>query len=100
MKSIDNVGVTFVNVVMGRGVLNGVVNVQFGSYQFTPSEDGKFVEPDLVLSSRLRMDRVCAQQLHEALGSLLEIIEKTEAEALSDKTLEETPSRDSREKPN
>ena len=80
MKSIDNVGVTFVNAVVGQGTLNGVVNIALGTFLFTPGDDDK-VDPDLVTTARLRMDQLCARQLHEALGKLLELIDKTEPEA-------------------
>lgn len=83
MKPMDNVGVTFVNALVGRGTLNNVVNLQFGTFQFTPSDDGTTVNPEMAVSCRLRMDRTCAQQLYEQLGVLLESIEKSEHEALS-----------------
>lgn len=79
MKPIDNVGVTFVNAVVGQGTLNGVVNVSLGVFLFTPGDADK-VEPDLVTTVRLRMDQLCARQLHESLGKLLELIDKTEPE--------------------
>ena len=78
MKSVDNVGVTFVNAVLGRGILNNVVNVQLGAYQFTADDESKAVTPDLVTACRLRMDKVCAQQLHASLGELLELIANAE----------------------
>lgn len=83
MKSLDDVGVVFVNTVVGRGVLNGIVNLSFGTLLFTPSDDGQSIDPDLVVSARLRMDKICAQQLYETLGDLLASIEKAEAEAVS-----------------
>lgn len=83
MKSLDDVGVVFVNTVVGRGVLNGIVNLSFGTLLFTPSDDGKTIDPDLVVSARLRMDKLCAQQLHETLGELLVSIEKAEADAVA-----------------
>lgn len=67
----NNAQPVFVNQVIGQGILNGVVNVTFGTFGFTPTNDGK-VDPDMVISSRLRMDITCAQQLHAALGSILE----------------------------
>lgn len=70
MRAADSVGVTFVNGLLGRGLMNGVVNLQFGTYQFTPTD--KAIDPDLAVSCRLRMDVECAKQLHEALGALLE----------------------------
>lgn len=75
MKSLDAVGVTFVNTVLARGVLNGVVNLQLGTYLLTPNQEGTAIEEDLVVSCRLRMDQVCARQLHDALGSLLAAID-------------------------
>jgi len=81
MKSLDDVGVVFVNTVVGRGILNGIINLSFGTLLFTPTDDGKTIDPDLVVSARLRMDKLCAQQLHETLGELLLSIEKAEADA-------------------
>ena len=67
----NNTQPVFVNQVIGQGILNGVVNVTFGTFGFTPTNDGK-IDPDIVISARLRMDIACAQQLHAALGSILE----------------------------
>lgn len=80
MKSLDNVGVTFVNMVVGSGTLNGVVNLSFGVYQFTPSEDSATVDTDVVIASRLRMDRMCALQLRDTLNNLFASVEKAEHE--------------------
>lgn len=81
MKSTDQVGITFVNTVLGRGILNGIVNVQLGALQFSESDDGK-VDPDLVVACRLRMDRICAKHLRDQLDELLAMVEKAEAAAL------------------
>lgn len=81
MKSSDNVGVTFVNYVIGRGVMNGVVNLTLGTYAFDPSEDGKTVEVGAFVSARLRMDVLMARSIHAALGDLLEQIDARQAEA-------------------
>lgn len=80
MKALDNVGVTFVSTLLGRGILNNVVNMTFGTLLFTPDDEDK-VDPDLVVSARLRMDKACARQVYEALGELLSKIEQSEAEA-------------------
>lgn len=77
MKSLDNVGVLFVNTVLGRGVLNGIINLSFGTLLFTPTDEGD-IDPDPVVAVRLRMDRICAKQLHETLGDLLAKIEEAE----------------------
>ena len=82
MASSDSVGVTFVNSVTGRGILNGVVNIQFGVYQFATTGDGKDIKVSEEMSPacRLRMDIACARQAHEALGDLLVLVDKADAE--------------------
>ena len=80
MKSVDNVGVTFINTVLGRGIINGVVNLTLGVLLFTPDDAGKVIDPDIRVATRLRMDQVCARQLHETLGDLLALIDKSDAE--------------------
>ena len=55
----------FVNSVIGRGVFGGVANITFSTFQFTPRDDGT-VDPDPVISCRLRLDLNCAHQLREA----------------------------------
>jgi len=62
---------TFVNQVAGAGFLNGVVNVTMATAQFTPQANG-IVTPDLVITSRLRMDLFCAQQLYAELGRIIQ----------------------------
>lgn len=62
---------TFVNQIVGTGFVNGVCNVTFATAQFTPQPDGT-VSPDLVITSRLRMDLFCAQQLYAELGKIIE----------------------------
>lgn len=81
MHSSDEVGVTFVNTVIGRGILNGVCNLSFGVFNFTPSEDGKTVDLDPVVAVRLRMDKICATQLRDVMNELLATIERAEHEA-------------------
>ena len=81
MKVADQVGVTFVNTVVNRGIFNGVINLSFGVLNFTPSEDGQTIEPDPVIAARLRMDKICARQLRDVLSDLLDMIEKAEHEA-------------------
>ena len=78
MNPIDEVGVTFVNAVLGRGTLNGVMNVQLGVLPFDIGEDGN-VSPDIVVACRLRMDMTCAKQLRDCLDDLLSKIDKATA---------------------
>jgi hypothetical protein len=83
MKTTDNVGVTFVNTVINQGVLNGVINVNLGVFQFSPSEDGEKIEADPAVACRLRMDKVCAMQLHNAIGGILAKIESDQSAAMA-----------------
>lgn len=66
----------FVNQIVGTGFVNGVCNVTFATAQFTPN-DG-VIEPDLVITARLRMDLFCAQQLYSELGKIMEQNIKTD----------------------
>ena len=67
----SDIPVVFVNDVAGSGFANGNVNLTFVTARFTPQNDGT-VEPDLVISNRLRMDLWCAQRLHDQLGKIIE----------------------------
>lgn len=60
----------FVNSVCNSGHLNHVVNITFATALFTPSDNNK-VDPDMIVTARLRMDLVCAQQLHECLDRIM-----------------------------
>ena len=75
MQNQDTVGVTFVNLVAGRGTFNGVVNLSFATLNFTPNTETGEIESDPVISCRLRMDLVCAKQLLTALQDLVKSIE-------------------------
>lgn len=79
MKSNDQVGCTFVNAVVGRGILNGVINLSFSVFNFTPSDNGEVVDVDPTIACRLRMDKACATQLRDVMNNLLTLIEEQEA---------------------
>jgi hypothetical protein len=64
-----HVAPVFVNAVIGSGTLNGVHNISFATALF--SLKGDTIDPDLVVSCRLRMDSACLQQLYEQIGSML-----------------------------
>jgi len=74
MKSADQVGITFANSVVARGLFNHNVNITLAAFQFTPTEDNK-VNPDPVVTCRLRLDIVCAKQLRDHLTELLAHLE-------------------------
>jgi hypothetical protein len=80
MKSSDQVGITFVNAVVGRGVLNGVVNIQLGGLLFDSGADGK-ISNDLATVCRLRMDAKCAEDLRDHLNAVLTLIDEAKAKA-------------------
>lgn len=86
MKSIDQTGVTFVNYVLGRGILGGVVNIQFGTVLFGVKEDGS-IDPAPAVSCRLRMDVACAKALRDNLTELLLAVETpVSTEAVADES--------------
>jgi hypothetical protein len=71
----SNNEITFCNFVLGRGVLNGVVNVTLGAFLFDPNSSGEEIDPTPVVVSRLRMDVACARRLRDALASILEAVD-------------------------
>lgn len=75
MKSTDNVGITFANLVLGRGILNGVVNLTLGAYEFNPDDKEEKVDTAPVIVSRLRMDVACARAIRDNLNELLQAVE-------------------------
>lgn len=80
VPTADNVGVTFVNLVLGRGTFNNVVNLTLGVCQFSPHQDPKDgVDMDIVVASRLRMDVECARDIHNSLGELLKAYDDAKA---------------------
>ena len=78
MKSSDQVGITFVNAVVGRGILHGIINIQLGSLNFDADEKGK-VSNDLSVACRLRMDVKCAEDLRDSLDALLKLVDEAKA---------------------
>ena len=65
--------ITFVNEVVGRGHLNGVINLTFATARFTPTAGE--IAPDLVITARLRMDMACLRQTYMVLGELISMNE-------------------------
>lgn len=61
---------TFVNQVAGSGQLGGVFNLTLATALWTPV-NGE-VNPDIVVSCRLRMDFTCLQHLHATCAALIE----------------------------
>jgi hypothetical protein len=82
MKSIDQVGITYVNMVLGRGLFNGVCNIQLGAYLFSSIEDGSKIDPDPAVACR---------QLHSALGELIAQVEKAKGVTNSAESVEGRP---------
>lgn len=75
MKSVDSVGITFANLVLGRGINNGVVNITLGAYEFNPEDDGKTIDPSPVIVCRLRTDMPFLRTLHKVVGDMLNAID-------------------------
>jgi hypothetical protein len=84
MKSADDVGITFANLVVGQGYMNGVVNLTLAAFAFTPDEKTEKVDPDPVIVSRLRMDEACATQLRDSLNSVLQSMADARVKAAVD----------------
>lgn len=65
--------VTFVNTLAVSGFNNGIINLAFSTANFVPEVKGDktIVAVDDFISSDLRMDLFCAQQLHDSLGKIL-----------------------------
>lgn len=82
MKSTDQVDITFVNAVLGKGILNGIVNIQLGACNFDIQDDGT-VNRDLSVCCRLRMDAYCAVQLRDAITDLLATIENAQRTSIT-----------------
>ena len=69
----NNEPVVFVNELVGRGHLNGVVNLTFATARFTPIAGE--IAPDLVITARLRMDMACLRRTYMVLGELISMNE-------------------------
>lgn len=73
--------VQIVNTLAVSGFLNGVTNLVFTTAQWLPKmADGQITGVDIaeVPTVNLRMDLVCAKQVHEALGKIIEQSTKPE----------------------
>lgn len=90
MKNQDDVGITFVNTILGRGILNGIINISFSAFNFSP-DGNEGIEADPVVACRLRMDRVCLKQLHDVTADLLKAIERAETPQVETSAMEEEP---------
>lgn len=68
--------VTYVTGLGTWGFLNGVINVSFTTTrwfaEYDTEKEAMVVVPVLEVSADLRLDLFAAQQLHEALGVLIE----------------------------
>lgn len=89
--TMDEVGVDFVNVVLNQGVFDGVFNINFATFLFTPTQERPVddgtktidIDPELVISVRLRMGEQCLRQLHQAAGNLIKLAEEARAKQAS-----------------
>lgn len=67
-----NVQIQFASVLLSFGHWNGILNLTLGTPRFTPTTTVDNPSPDLVVTSRLRLDLDCAQALYAALGRFIE----------------------------
>jgi hypothetical protein len=69
-----DVPVVFVNTVAVSGFCNGICNFAFSTAQFLPAIVGKIdskIELSEIITANLRMDLLCAQQLHDSLAKII-----------------------------
>lgn len=97
MKVADNIGVTFVNTVVNRGIFNDIVNLNLGVFNFTPAEDNT-IDFDPVINCRLRMDMACAEQLRNTLDTLLQQAAQMKASPQPEEKHEEVASKPSKKR--
>ena len=71
----DDIGVTFVNLVLGSGSYNGVINLNLGVVNFDPDEKEKTggISYKPTTAVRLRMDPECAKNIYHALARFVEV---------------------------
>ncbi len=80
--------ITFANFFVGIGDNHGIINIQLGATLFTPDQEGEAmkIDPDPVVTVRLRLTEPCARLLHAALSEKLErmgLVRATPTEAPS-----------------
>lgn len=75
MKSTDNVGITFVNRVLNRGILNGVFNITLAAHNLEPDEKGEKIDLATVIVARLRMDLACAREIRDTIDEFLKSLD-------------------------
>lgn len=83
--TMDEVGVTLVNTVTNQGIFDGIININFATFLFTPSAERQLdnggktidIEPELVMSCRLRMGEQCLRLLHQTTQSLIDLIDRS-----------------------
>lgn len=71
---MSNPDVIFVTGLAVRGFANGVVNLALSTAQYLPEtiEGETKVGVQEIVTANLRMDLFCAQQVHQALGAIIE----------------------------
>lgn len=74
--------VDLVNLIVSRGMYNNVININFATFLWTPTDDNR-VEPDPQVSVRLRMDEMCLRNLYQVCGDLIQIIDDARAQTAS-----------------
>jgi len=71
MSETKDTPLIFVNSVGVQGSLNGIVNLLLSQARFMPNNAGE-VKIEIVHVVDLRFDLYCAQQIHDAIGKILE----------------------------
>ncbi|MBM3091617.1 hypothetical protein GFB56_12410 [Ensifer sp. T173] len=74
------VPVTFSNIMLGGGLVNGVINFTLGVFRFTPTTDGK-IHNDPIICSRIRLDRDTAITLRDFLNHQIALLDTPQDKA-------------------
>jgi hypothetical protein len=72
VRDPNNEQVKFVSEIANFGFINGVVNLTLLTCRYTPVVFPAKAEPDVIIGALLRFDLRLAQELHEALGAIIE----------------------------
>lgn len=70
MKPADQIGFTFVTVILSYGFSDGIVNIAIGAQPFDPME-GEKIDVTPTITGRLRLTEPAARNLHDLLGKVL-----------------------------
>ncbi len=75
-----NVPVTFSNLFLSGGAMNGVINFNLGVLRFGPTMDGK-IDNDPIVTNRIRIDLQVAIALRDFLNAQIALLTVSDEKA-------------------